>query len=141
MSEDDYVDESEDPELYDAIMASLLLPENGKVPADSRELEEDRRLLKEVMQLSKLEDAKQKGVLNLDHLKRKNKDSKSSNAINEPPKAISTDLSNPSLVPAMPAMFNKKINNSLKPIDFNHSSPKASQKTTLNADPSYGFLP
>jgi len=77
MSEDDYVDESEDPELYDAIMASLLLPENGKVPADSRELEEDRRLLKEVMQLSKLEDAKQKGVLNLDHLKRKNKDSKS----------------------------------------------------------------
>jgi hypothetical protein len=78
----------------------------------------------EVMQLSKLEDAKQKGVLNLDHLKRKNKDAKSSNAINEPPKAISTNLSNPSL---MPAMFNKKTNNILKPIDFNqNSSPKAS---------------
>ena len=31
VDDDDYVDESEDPELYDAIMASLLLPENGKV--------------------------------------------------------------------------------------------------------------
>lgn len=35
--------------------------------------DEDRRLIKEVMQLSKLEDAKVKGKLNLDHLKRKNK--------------------------------------------------------------------
>lgn len=52
------MDDSEDPELYDAIMASLLLPENGKVKPDSKELEDDRRLLKEVMQLSKLEDAK-----------------------------------------------------------------------------------
>ena len=34
------------------------------------EIEEDRRLLKEVMQLSRLEDQKSKGQLNLDHLKR-----------------------------------------------------------------------
>jgi hypothetical protein len=66
------LDESDDPELYDAIMASLLVPEAGKVRVDDKELEEDRRLLKEVMQLSKLEDAKQNGKLSLDHLKRKN---------------------------------------------------------------------
>lgn len=69
------MDEEDDPELYDAIMASLVNPEdsrNGKT-IDPKELEEDRRLLKEVMQLSKLEDAKNKGKLNLDHLKRNNK--------------------------------------------------------------------
>lgn len=72
VDEEDYLDESDDPELYDAIMASLLVPENGKGHQDDKELEEDRRLLKEVMQLSKLEDAKQNGKLSLDHIKRKN---------------------------------------------------------------------
>ena len=48
------------------------------------EIEEDRRLLKEVMQLSRLEDQKSKGQLNLDHLKR-NKASKME-LTKEPPK-------------------------------------------------------
>ena len=72
--EDDFIDESDDPELYDAIVASLAQPGNGAGGQDGGyDPEEDRRVLKEVMQLSKLEDAKQSGKLNLDHLKRKNK--------------------------------------------------------------------
>lgn len=101
MDESDYLDESDDPELYDAIMASLLLPENGKVTADSKELEEDRRLLKEVMQLSKLEDAKRGGKLSLDHLKRKNKDSKSTAVFSNPVHETLQPISKP----MMPAMF------------------------------------
>jgi hypothetical protein len=48
-------------------------PQRGQRDDEDIDPEEDRRLIKEVLQLSKLEDAKLKGKLNLDHLKRKNK--------------------------------------------------------------------
>ena len=55
-------------------MESLLQPEKAKYGSiEAKELDDDRRLLKEVMQLSRLEDAKVNGKLNLDALKRKNK--------------------------------------------------------------------
>ena len=75
---DDYISDSDD---YEAVISSLLQP-NASSPVrpyrggyDDEEVdpEDDRRLIKEVMQLSKLEDAKLKGKLSLDHLKRKNK--------------------------------------------------------------------
>jgi len=48
-------------------------PQRGQRDDEDIDPEEDIRLIKEVLQLSKLEDAKLKGKLNLDHLKRKNK--------------------------------------------------------------------
>ena len=52
----------------EAIMASLANPNSG---ANSKEQDdEERRILLEVMQLSKLEEEKNKGNLNLDFLKR-----------------------------------------------------------------------
>lgn len=53
---DDFIDDSDDPELYDAIMASLLQPGMENVKIDDKALADDRRLLKEVMQLSRLEE-------------------------------------------------------------------------------------
>ena len=74
LDSNDYIDDEEDPDLYNAIVASLLQPEAQKYGSlEARELDEEKRLLKEVMQLSKLEDAKNKGKVNLDFLKLKNK--------------------------------------------------------------------
>lgn len=64
-------------------MESLLQPEKAKYGSiDAKELDDDRRLLKEVMQLSRLEDAKVNGKLNLDALKRKNKPEDTKNVEN-----------------------------------------------------------
>ena len=57
ITRDDFIDEEDDPELYDAIVASLIEPagHNGQ----QQDVDEDeRRILKEVMQLSKLEQEK-----------------------------------------------------------------------------------
>lgn len=51
LDSNDFIDEEEDPDLMDAIMASLLQPDKSKHGAtlDPKEFEDDRRLLKEVM--------------------------------------------------------------------------------------------
>lgn len=88
------------------------------------------------MQLSRLEEQKQKGNLNLDHLKRKSKVAPQTN-------------STPAIVvqSTMPVISFQKHTKALQPIDFaakkqenspNNSTQKA---TTLAMDPSYGFLP
>lgn len=74
LDSNDFIDDEDDPDLYNAIVASLLQPEAQKYGSiNAKELDDEKRILKEVMQLSKLEDAKQQGKVNLDFLKRKNK--------------------------------------------------------------------
>ena len=63
--------------MHEAIIASLLEytgTQNQNDPAISNEDREEVRQLKEVMHLSKLEEEKKQGKLNLDFLKRKKND-------------------------------------------------------------------
>ena len=70
--------------------------------------DEDRRLIKEVMQLSKLEDAKVKGKLNLDHLKRKNKPADAKKDETEPAMlTIKPQVPSPKQSALLPAFANK----------------------------------
>ena len=77
INSDDFIDEDEDPELMNAIMASLLTPEvndDGTYnELNLKDQEDERRILLEIMQISKLEEEKKKGKLSLDHLKRNKK--------------------------------------------------------------------
>ncbi len=64
--------------MYDAIMASLLKPQTDRFGIEqsmsAKDQEDERRILLEVMQLSKLEDEKRKGKLDLNFLKRNRKE-------------------------------------------------------------------
>jgi len=126
ITRDDFIDEEDDPELYDAIVASLIEPagHNGQ----QQDVDEDeRRILKEVMQLSKLEQEKQSGKLSLDFLKRKNK-----------PQQVQESPSQPVKLIAQPLNFQKK-GAVLAPIQFSEKSTR--HESLLNAQPSYGLLP
>jgi len=62
--------------MFNAIVASLIEytgPEGGRSDAEKKQAKDEERMLKEVIHISKLEDDKGKGKLNLDFLKR-NKD-------------------------------------------------------------------
>ncbi len=77
INSEDFIDEDEDPGMLEAIMASLLKPDQNDGSSyerfDPKAQEEERRLLLEIMQISRLEDQKKKGNINLDHLKRNRK--------------------------------------------------------------------
>jgi hypothetical protein len=76
-------------------MASLLNGEQTTSNSNSKDQEDERRILLEVMQLSKLEDQKNKGNLNLDFLKRKQKRSElteSKDQIKLDPKLVPVDF-------------------------------------------------
>ena len=65
-----------DEEMFNAIVASLIdYTGSGAVDQEAarKNALEEERILKEIMHLSKMEDEKKKGKLNLDSLKRKNK--------------------------------------------------------------------
>ena len=69
---------NEEEDIHEAIIASLI-EYTGQQKNDagiSNEAKEEARLIKEVMHLSKLEEEKKKGKINLDFLKRKNKPEK-----------------------------------------------------------------
>jgi len=63
----------EDEEMHEAILASLLEYTSNQPADPNKGLSDDERHLLEAIRLSKLEDDKAKGKLNLDFLKRKNK--------------------------------------------------------------------
>lgn len=66
--------------MHEAIIASLLEytgTQNKKADLQVNEADKDEAtMIKEVMQISKLEEEKKKGNINLDFLKRKNKQDK-----------------------------------------------------------------
>jgi hypothetical protein len=142
---DDYISDSDD---YDAVLQSLLQPNAAEdsLPQPLDE-DEDRRLIKEVLQFSKIEEAKKEGKINLDHLKRKNKEVAPAESVK--------DLRQPKTeLLQMPAIFNgKKASVALQPIEFNaydqspskhrrgRDSPSTAKDTQLQMEPSYGFLP
>ena len=70
----------EEEEMHEAIIASLLEytgTQNKKADLQVNEADKDEAtMIKEVMQISKLEEEKKKGNINLDFLKRKNKQDK-----------------------------------------------------------------
>ena len=68
---DDYISDSDD---YEAVLQSLIKPDAEDSLPQPLDEDDDRRLIKEVMQFSKIEEAKKEGKINLDHLKRKNRD-------------------------------------------------------------------
>ena len=72
-------------------MASLLTPdqEGARHEFDPKVQEDERRILLEIMQISRLEEEKKKGRINLDHLKRKNKATKE-DEITQKPTIVST---------------------------------------------------
>lgn len=67
-----------DDEMFNAIVASLIDYTGNGVDQEAarRNALEEERILKEIMHLSKMEDDKKNGKLNLDGLKRKNKANK-----------------------------------------------------------------
>jgi len=144
---DDYISDSDD---YEAVLQSLLKPDahEESLPQPFDE-DEDRRLIKEVLQFSKIEEAKKEGKINLDHLKRKNRDKEVS-----PAESVKDLRQPPNDLLQMPAIFNgKKASVALQPIEFNayeqspskhrrrHDSPSTAKDTQLQMEPSYGFLP
>ena len=67
-----------DDEMFNAIVASLIDYTGNGVDHEAarRNALEEERILKEILHLSKMEDEKKNGKLNLDGLKRKNKANK-----------------------------------------------------------------
>jgi hypothetical protein len=69
--EDDELDE----DINAAIMASLLGPAEGRndISGGVQGGQDEEKILKEIMKLSELDYMKNQGGINLDHIKRKNK--------------------------------------------------------------------